>query len=230
VARFFSRLFFLRWNQHSFDTATATPLRNGNTAQGDRTDRDRIFGFEGLMVRERREGGFMVSGSWTKLSLLLQMFHFCIFGMEFLEVWILELMMLDDTPTFDALASAQSTGFGVFGVWKRWILTLDDTPTLMRLRVLGRPAWCFWFWGFCLEDLVRGYRTRGFNFPLQWFIDTLRFLVSTGGVGKRRISVVDHSFESHSEAFYQSIFVSLPNTFFHVSLSFCICEEASLYY
>jgi hypothetical protein len=79
----FSRLFFLRWPQHSFDTATATPLRNGNTAQGDRTDRDREFGFEGLMVRERREGGFMISGSWTELSLLSQMFHFCIFGMEF---------------------------------------------------------------------------------------------------------------------------------------------------
>jgi hypothetical protein len=100
----------------------------------------------------------------------------------------------------------------------------------MRLRVLSRPAWCFWVWDFVwriwfevtgLADLISP-RSGSLNGPEV-------FLVSSGGVGKRRISVVDHSFESHSEAFYQSIFVSLPNTFFHGSLSFCIYEEASLY-
>ena len=84
------------------------------------------------------------------------------------------------TPTFDALVIAQ-----VDRLWFIWsleefdLLLLDDTPTFDALTSCSVDQLrCFWFLVsvICLEDLVRGYRrTRGFNFPSQWFINAPRF-------------------------------------------------------
>jgi hypothetical protein len=124
VARFFLKtLFFtlapaqLRHNSQQYPSETGIQHKGiAQTATGNLGSKDLWFGKGG-----REDLWFQGPGPSFLFCCRCSTF---VFWDGLLEVWILELMMLDDTPTFDALASAQSTGlvflvFLVFvlGIW-----------------------------------------------------------------------------------------------------------------
>jgi hypothetical protein len=112
---------FLRRPQHSFDT-----IHSNTPQEREYSTRESHRPRQGIWVR-RTYGSGKAGGRIYGFRVLDRAFSFVAdvsllyFWDGILEVWILELMMPDDTPTFDALVIAQ-----VDRLWCFWSLEEMD--------------------------------------------------------------------------------------------------------